>query len=53
MENQQKILGDIIGKMVKLDFAHLAILSVNLSDHQFNILQQAEMNRLKQCENVN
>lgn len=43
-------MGEIINRMVELDFIHLSILSVNLSEHQFNILQAMEMERLRSSE---
>lgn len=46
-QQQQQLMTDILTRLVKLDFVHLAILSVNLSEHQFNVLQQSEINRLR------
>lgn len=47
---QEELMAEIIQRMVKLDFIHLAILSVNLSEHQFNILQGIEIQRLRSSE---
>lgn len=51
--DQDKLMAEIIARMVKLDFVHLAILSVNLSEHQFNILQHWEIQRLRSSEAPN
>lgn len=50
MEDHTARLNRILLEVVKLDFVHLAILSVNLSQLQFDILQQAEINRLRSSE---
>lgn len=47
LKTSEALLSEILERLIHLDFAHLCILGVNLAEHQFNILQAAEINRLR------
>ena len=51
-KEQQQLMAEIIERMVNLDFIRLAILAVNLSEHQFNILQHNEILRLSEAKKL-